>query len=154
MYNQTYINDFNENDYNKYLTNPDELIKLKEEYLKQYKENSNSVMLAFKETLDHFVLKKINEDEKYLDSIEFKNYLNYIMHIVEEKTDALNSEKLNIELCSNIIFRNDRIKNLILTKYYPQNTINILNSNIKKKKIKLIVFLKRWLIEKELVKRK
>ena len=134
MYNQTYINDFNSFDYSKYLNDPQELIKIKKEYLKQYKENSNAVMLAFKESLDHYVLKKVLEDEKYLDSTEFKNYLNYLMHIVEEKTDTLNGEKLNIELCSNIIFRNDEIRNKILKKNYNQNTINIFDSNIKKVK--------------------
>ena len=58
MYNQTYINDFDSFDYSKYLNDPQELIKIKKEYLKQNKENSNAVMLAFKESLDHYVLKK------------------------------------------------------------------------------------------------
>ena len=53
MYNQTYINDFNSDDYDysKYLNSQQELIKLKDEYLKQYKDNSNAIILAFKESL-------------------------------------------------------------------------------------------------------
>ena len=102
MFNQIYINDFNENKYLEYLKSPKKLEFLKKKYLLQYIDNSSSIdrlktiekkstelrkqgindseelhnlsreyrfirdnncsdaeALAFKESLDHYVLKRI-----------------------------------------------------------------------------------------------
>ena len=59
MYNQVYINDFTDNYYKHYLNNPNKLSIIKSEYLKQYADNSDALLLAFKESLDHYVLQQI-----------------------------------------------------------------------------------------------
>lgn len=130
MYNQVYINDFTDNYYKHYLNNPNKLSIIESEYLKQYADNSDALLLAFKESLDHYVLQQILKDENYINSREFQNYLNYIMHIVEEKRQNIEGKIYNIELSTNIVFRNDNIRKNIFNKYYNEKTINSFENHI------------------------
>lgn len=130
MYNQVYINDFGKIYYKHYLDNPNELSKIKLEYLKQYTGGSDSLFLAFKESLDHYVLQQILKDESYINSTEFQNYLNYIMHIAEEKKQIVDGKIYSSELTTNIIFRNDSIRKKIFNRYYKEDAINFFETHI------------------------
>lgn len=130
MLNQVYINDFEASYYKHYLNNPNYLSIIKSEYLKQYADNSDALFLAFKESLDHYVLQQILKDENYINSTEFQNYLNYIMHIVEEKRQNVEGKIYNIELSTNVVFRNDYIRRKVFNRYYNEKTINLFENHI------------------------
>lgn len=132
MYNDSYINDFEEKYYRQYLNNPKYLEKLKDMYLRQYSSQSDAQFLAFKESLDHYIYKKIVKDNNYINSDEFKNYLEYIKQVVNDKKISLNKQSFNIELSTNIIF-----KNAIFRKYYNESTISIVEDRINEIKKKL-----------------
>lgn len=153
MYNDSYINDFEEKYYRQYLNNPKYLDELKDKYLRQYSSQSDAQFLAFKESLDHYIYKKIVENNNYINSNEFKNYFNYIMHIVNDKKIALNNQNFNMELSTNVIFRDDSIRNNIFRRYYNVLTINIFENHINliKNKINEIIdkMLKRKSVNQE-----
>lgn len=132
MYNDSYINDFEEKYYRQYLNNPKYLEKLKDMYLRQYSSQSDAQFLAFKESLDHYIYKKIVKDNNYINSDEFKNYLEYIKQVVNDKKISLNKQNFNIELSTNIIFRN-----AIFRKYYNESTISVVEDRINEIKKKL-----------------
>lgn len=132
MYNDSYINDFEEKYYRQYLNNPKYLEKLKDMYLRQYSSQSDAQFLAFKESLDHYIYKKIVKDNNYINSDEFKNYLEYIKQVVNDKKISLNKQNFNIELSTNIIFRN-----AIFRKYYNESTVSIVEDHINEIKKKL-----------------
>ena len=48
-------------------------------YLMQYQDNVNIEMLVFKEALDQYVCTKIKEDKKFLQTIGFQNYIQYLL---------------------------------------------------------------------------
>ena len=133
MYNDSYINDFEEKYYKQYLNNTKKLDELKDKYLRQYSSQSDAQYLAFKESLDHYIYKQIAKDNNYISSAEFKNYLNYIMHIVNDKKVSLNNQIFNLELSTNIVFRDESIRNLIFKKYYAKIT-NTYENHIKETK--------------------
>lgn len=137
MYNDSYINDFEEKYYKQHLNNTKYLDELKDKYLSQYSSQSDAQYLAFKESLDHYIYKQIVKNNDYINSAEFKNYLNYIMHVVNDKKTSLNNQNFNLELSTNIIFRDDSIRNIIFKKYYNESTIDIFESHIKETKKKL-----------------
>lgn len=137
MYNDSYINDFEEKYYKLHLSDTKYLEELKSKYLNQYSSQSDALYLAFKESLDHYIYKQIVNDNNYINSVEFKNYLNYIMHVVNDKKISLNNQNFNLELSTNIIFRDDNIRKLIFQKYYNESTINIFENHIKEIKKKL-----------------
>lgn len=58
MYNNKYINDFNEEMYLKYLAHPEALKEIADAYINQYQNPTYDSTIAFKESLDHYVLKK------------------------------------------------------------------------------------------------
>ena len=131
MYNTTYINDFPEQLYQAYLNNPKELTEVERNYLLQYKKGSNAVALAFKESLDHYVLMKLATDNNYINSKEFYNYINYIMHVFEQKKFIVNDKTFNLELNTNIVFRDEKLRNKIFQRFYPEKLATSLNSYIK-----------------------
>ena len=77
MYKNAYINDFDVTDYDKYLSNPKLLEKLMNNYSEKYTNKSDAYYLAFKESLDHYVLKRCLESETFRNSEQFNNYCNY-----------------------------------------------------------------------------
>ncbi|MDE5888519.1 MAG: hypothetical protein K2H20_00710, partial [Bacilli bacterium] len=138
MYNPIYINDYDEKFYKRYLNNANELRNLMQEYLNQYSDESNSFMLAFKESLDHYVLKQIvKSNGSYINSVEFHNYINYIMQVSKYKITTLDGIQFNTELTSNIVFRNPQIRTMIFNKYYNEPAITFFEDNITKTKSKL-----------------
>ena len=70
MYNDSFIKCFDNSKYNNTLLNVQNLDKLKEMYLSKYKDgtNINGEALAFKESLDHYVLKSIMANKDLLNT--------------------------------------------------------------------------------------
>lgn len=142
MYNQIFINDFDEYNYklilsdktklkdNKIYDGERERERLRNAYLNQYKDGSDANALSFKESLDHYVLKQIMLDENYIKSNEFHNYLDYIMRLADEKIMKLNGKNIKVEFCSNIVFRDKYIRTKILKQYYSDDFISSLDNYI------------------------
>ena len=169
MFNQIYINDFNENKYLEYLKSPKKLEFLKKKYLLQYIDNSSSIdrlktiekkstelrkqgindseelhnlsreykfirdnncsdaeALAFKESLDHYVLKRILEDKSFIETKEFENYWNYIKELTIERKFSIGNKDYYLEFNTNIVFRNPNIRQMIFNKFLSTN--NIINN--------------------------
>ena len=106
MYKNAYINDFDVTDYDKYLSNPKLLEKLMNNYSEKYTNKSDAYYLAFKESLDHYVLKRCLESETFRNSEQFNNYCNYLKRV--------------------FIKSETKYKN---TLYYPEITNNVFLSN-------------------------
>lgn len=128
MYNQAYIDDYNENVYINFLRNNNKLIDLKNAYLNQYTDKSNASLLSFKESLDHYVKMKLLTDNSFINSIEFYNYLCYIMTIVNNKiTKLADGNYIYSELISNVVFENEQLRNQIINKFFSANKRDGLN---------------------------
>ena len=98
MYNEDFIYDFSENKYNYVLpqnstpgTQPSssEIIlkesRLKEiadAYIHQYDNPTYLETLAFKESLDHYILRKLHTSTDFKNSAAFKSYCKYLRYII------------------------------------------------------------------------
>ena len=103
MYNETFINMYKEERYLKILGSPSQLDVLANGYTRKYKESDvDGYILAFKESLDHYVLKRISEDNNFVKTPEFRNYFNYIKKIIKEIPTELAT---NLVLCNIDILR-------------------------------------------------
>lgn len=188
MYNQTYINDFDEKKYLFFLQNPSSLEEVKTNYLyhysaktpsldkisiikqkkqellKKYRElrangdigtpeaktlenevnklNSDerkiveteqlddAAPVVFKESLDHYILKRITEDSSFIKTQEFKNYLVYIFDIYKKRKFDTGNTTLYLELNTNVVFRSKEIRDLIFKEYLSSNDIKANNALI------------------------
>ena len=83
--------------------------------------------LAFKESLDHYVLKKISEDKSYIESQEFENYWNYISNIVMNRKFETSGGNLYLEFNTNVVFQNSEIRNKIFKKFLSHE--QLINNN-------------------------
>ena len=117
MYNQIYVNDYDESVYRSYLNDMNKLMTLKDAYLNQYTNKSDASMLAFKESLDHYVKSRLLKDPTFINSKEFKNYIYYILTVNNSKRFKLtDNNDIYPELLTNIVFRDDKLRNLIFSK--------------------------------------
>lgn len=118
MYNNNYINTFDISYYKYYLNNQEELDKLKKAYINKYNLNKTIEVrdILFKESLDHYILKQITDDYSFLYSKEMTNYIKYIISIYNYNS---------LELTTNIVFRNKKIKDNILNIYLSKYKDNI-----------------------------
>lgn len=188
MYNQTYINDFDERKYLYFLQNPSSLDEVKTNYLYHYRTNTaaldkiglikqqkqellkkyrelrakgytgtpemqfleneinkldseekkmiktkqidDAAPVVFKESLDHYILKRITEDNSFIKTPEFKTYLAYISDIYKKRKFETGNTTLYLELNTNIVFRNEKIRNLIFNEYLSSNDIQADNALI------------------------
>ena len=138
-YNEKFINDFGGDNLNTVLKNKEFLARIGNDYLRQYEPNSQSTAknLAGKESLDHYVLKKLSSDAGFAESQEFKNYSEYIVSIACTKQYNLpNGAHLYPEFYTNPIFSNKRIRRLVLGAARPnldparmENDVDRWNSN-------------------------
>ena len=118
MYNESYIRDFSESQYLISLSNYNNLLELKKAALDQYTDNSNAESLAYKESLDHYVAKRLTTDPSFIDSREFRNYLAYSLRLAnEKKLRATDQYNVYPELLTNPVFRSDELRNKIFNKY-------------------------------------
>ena len=79
IYNESYINEFNPNSYELVLSDRKTLENLAKNHnnrldpMKPYYASKD----LFRESLDHYVTKRYNEDEAFRNSKEMKNYIAY-----------------------------------------------------------------------------
>ena len=114
MFNEKYINDFDGITYLKYLSDISSLKEIANAYINQFDNPTYDKTISFKESLDHFILKKIKSNPTFLDSNYFKNYLRYIDYIFQRRISTGN---LHLEYNTNIIFTDSQVKEKILSYY-------------------------------------
>lgn len=83
MYNDSFINCFDRKNYDNIFLNEQKLNELKDIYILKYKNgiDVNGEALAFKESLDHYVLKNIIANKNFLNTRGFHNYFKFIQDI-------------------------------------------------------------------------
>lgn len=151
MYNEKYIKLFNESIYQSYLNSTDKMDYLLDKYIRRYTDvDVDGELLVLKESLDHYVLKKISENKDYIKTKSFSNYYRFISKIikyiptelvtnpvfyyrsiVESACDLYESDKnvfpiyaRNVKVMNNKVSRlNDMIKN---NELLSQNDLNFL----------------------------
>lgn len=117
-YNDYYINEYSHKEYTDILSNPSLLNKLGEDYLKKYSSESSADRIAFKESLDHYVYKRLIKDPLFIDSDLFKNYWNYYQNIMNKNKFIVNEKIIMYsELMSSLIMRDDTIRTRVFKKY-------------------------------------
>lgn len=96
---------------------------------------SDAEKLAFKESLDHYILKRILEDKSFIETKEFENYWNYIKNLTIERKFTANNKDFYLELNTNVVFRNPNIRKMIFSKFLSNNAItsneNLISTNNK-----------------------
>jgi hypothetical protein len=124
MYNETYVREFDEKYYLESLSDFNKLEGLRL-VSNQYSNNADANYLAFKESLDHYVMKRLINDPKFIDTKEFQNYLHYALRTSNNK-ELRATDKYSVypELITNPVFRNDEIRNKIFNKYLSKEQIN------------------------------
>lgn len=130
MYNDKYISDFNEEMYLKYLAHPEALKEIADAYINQYENLTYDSTIAFKESLDHYVLKQIKGNG--LKSELLKNYYDYIFNIYNER---INKGDIHLEYNTNIVLRDENGKKLLMMyydRYHPDISKNKLIESINK----------------------
>lgn len=105
-----YANAFPEKYYLIYLSSSLFLGELSREYSLQYAKDSSSHDLALKDSLDHYIYKRIMENDRFLKSQEFYNYGRYLNNIINNKTRTVNGKKYYMELVTNVILRDDNMR--------------------------------------------
>ena len=137
MYNEKYISNFKDDDYLNYLKDRWALKEIADAYIKQYDTPTFDGTLAFKESLDHFVLKQLKNNVNFKNTSYFKNYLDYLNYIFSNRLSSGNTQ---LEYNTNIVFADKETKKLILS-YYNEDTQNKLEEIIKQNenRIKIIV---------------
>lgn len=128
MYNQSYIDDFENTDfkkkkrvYSELLNNPQLLKKLGEEYSKKYGPDADAFRLALKESLDHYVAKKLSEGKQYMNTPEFRNYANYLKQIIKNTTAQIGNSQIYLEPSTNVVF--EYLDDEDLNKIWPGSTL-------------------------------
>ena len=131
MYNEKYINDFKETIYKEALNNKNFLVEIANAYIKQYDSPTYEKTLAFKESLDHYVLKQLKENPTFTSTEMYNNYLEYIKYIFLNRKTCGN---INLEFNTNIVFSDKNICDKVLSSY-PNNAKDklkvIINQNEK-----------------------
>lgn len=112
MYNDKYISDFNEEMYLKYLAHPEALKEIADAYINQYQNPTYDSTIAFKESLDHYVLKQIKNNG--LKSDFLKNYYDYIFYIYNERKSK---GDIHLECNTNIVLRDETGKKILMMYY-------------------------------------
>ena len=134
LYNENYIDDFTEKEYLETLSDNGKLFKLANDYLLRYKSDSKDLdgrTIMFKESLEHYILKRISEDESFIDSNEMKNYLKLFATVYNTNSSEMNTI---------IIFKDEKIREKIIDKYFKGKRDNIIVKwNENSRKVKSIV---------------
>ena len=122
---------FNPLEFQRDLNDKKRLKDISNSYLNQYGEYSHSESrdLAFKESLDHYILERLsgNDVDKFVSSKEFKSYSKYILNIATSKTiQSPSNELLYPEFLTNPVLKNEETRKLVLKgAYYLKNTEKI-----------------------------
>lgn len=118
MFNEKYIRDFSEKSYLDYLNDRNALKEISDSYINQYSSPTYDCTIAFKESLDHYILKQIKTNPFFLKTHYFKNYLDYINYTFSNRISSAN---MQLEYNTNIIFNNPEAKKILLS-FYNENT--------------------------------
>ena len=116
MFIEKYINDFDERLYIDFLTNPNKLEELGNAYIHQFDNPTYDCTIAFKESLDHYVAKQYLKNPAFINDEKCKNYMIYLINIFSKRVTIGNNQ---LEYNTNIIFRNEKLKNAFLSFYSP-----------------------------------
>ena len=131
MYNEAYIQTFDESIYINLLNDNGQLENIAKNYLTRYEKGVDVNMLALKDSLDHYIAKKISTDKNFIDSQEFKNYAKYLKKIVSQKSYTIYTNyKIYLELSTNVVF--DYLTGDKLNKVFPKNNIETIRNNNQK----------------------
>lgn len=128
MFVEKYVTDFSESAYKYYLADKNKLIQLANAYIDQYSNPTYDCTIAFKESLDHYIVKQYLSNPSFIETIEFNNYVQYLNYIFSKRIGIRNYQ---LEFNTNIVFQNEKLKNYILS-LYDNNTKETLLSVIKK----------------------
>jgi len=116
FYNDEYVKNYPEKEYIDVLLNKEILDGITYFYTNRYSTDPNFEIdikfILFKESLDHYIVKKINQDEKFIGGELFFKYLKYIENIF--KSDPT-------EFTTNIVFQNEELKEKILNRFYANS---------------------------------
>lgn len=126
MYVEKYINDFDEKIYSDFLAEPNKLEQLANAYISQYSNPTYDCTIAFKESLDHYIVKQCISNPLFSNTNEFRNYAIYLNGIFSKRVSVGNFQ---LEYNTNILFQNEQLKNVFLS-FYDKNTRNKLESII------------------------
>lgn len=130
MYINKYINDFNIKMYNEYLSDVHKLKELADSYINQYSNPTYDCTIAFKESLDHYVSRELENNPSFRNTNLFSNYLKYINYIFSNRVN----NNIQLEYNTNILFQNNQTRDIILS-YYDDNTksklLHIIENNDK-----------------------
>ena len=112
-YNDVYINEFQEKQYIGVLDDYSKLNRLRDVYLNKYNDNvkKDVIDILFKESLEHYLLKKITEDLNFINTVRMHNYMKFFTEIYRVN---------KMELNTNVLFKDGDIRNKILKKFYPE----------------------------------
>lgn len=116
MYNDTYINVYKEEDYQKYLDHSSLLDRLRESYYRIYQNDSDANKLAFKESLDHYVCKQLTIDPNFKNTQYFKNYCAYLKELIQEAYITIGGKKYLPEINKNVLFSKKETRNIVLNE--------------------------------------
>ena len=130
MYINKYINDFNIKMYNEYLSDVHKLKELADSYINQYSNPTYDCTIAFKESLDHYVSRELENNPSFRNTNLFSNYLKYINYIFSNRVN----NNIQLEYNTKILFQNHQTRDVILS-YYDDNTksklLHIIENNDK-----------------------
>ena len=127
MYNNNFIDAFPEDEYIKLLNSPSLMSVMEEEYLNKYNSGSNTYFITIKESLDHYMAKKIDKDKNFVNSSEFEIYMNSLKNIYKKNTESFGLKKIYIEPSVNIIF--NYLDKDTIGKYFSNFKISINNKS-------------------------
>ncbi len=123
MYNEKYVKSFKEEQYISILNDIKQLDDIANNYLNRYSAGVDAHKLALKDSLDHYIAKQISENKNYINTLEFKNYANYLKKISNQKKYIYdNGYPIYLEFSTNIVF--EYLNQNMLDKIYPGNKIN------------------------------
>lgn len=119
MFNKKYISDFGIKQYNEILNNRHALKEIADAYINQYNNPSYECTIAFKESLDHFVLQQIKSNNMNGDKL--KNYYDFLFYIYNNRKSE---SQLHLEYNTNVVLRDKDGQNLLM-QYYRKYHTNI-----------------------------
>ena len=141
-YKKEYIDDYTIDDYNRYLNSPSNLAILKNNYFKRYAANCSGYdgyYHALKESLDHYVLKRIEDNPQFLGGTQGQNYLNYVVSIMR-----IEREEIYNNIAIRTIIRDPNLRKYLINKVsynlIPEynsvvNKINVIEAKIKRNEL-------------------
>ena len=122
--NISFVSTFKTDTYNSVLDNPSSLNEIADAYINQYSNPTYDLPLAFKESLDHYVLQQLKTNPDFTKTNYFKNYMIYLHTIYVNRTGKTG---YRLEYNTNILFADKEIRNILLSYYNEESRNKILN---------------------------